>query len=94
MITDKPLRGAMPQVSAWIDDLRHAFGAEVIDAAIKASAQGAATFPASENGRTFGTPLPPAVHAWRLEGFSARHFCKGCAGECVGTPQPCKHSPG
>ena len=49
------LRETMPQVTAWIDELRAAFGAEGIDAAIRAGLQGQDTFYACENGLTVGT---------------------------------------
>lgn len=54
--TSKPMREAMPTVAAWIDDLRAAFGAETIDAAIRGGMNGMATFFAQENGKTIGTP--------------------------------------
>lgn len=54
----KPLRQAMPTVAAWIDDLRAAFGAEMIDAAIRAGLDGQPTFHAREGGREVGTPIP------------------------------------
>lgn len=54
----KPMRLAMPAVAAWIDQLRDAFGAESINAAIKAGIDGQPTFYASENGIEVGTPLP------------------------------------
>lgn len=53
----KPLRQAMPQVTAFIDNLRAAFGAEAIDAAIKAGIAGHQTFHAKENGHEIGTPI-------------------------------------
>ena len=47
----------MPTVAAWIDDLRAAFGAEVIDAAIRGAVRdGRATFFAAEAGHQLGTP--------------------------------------
>lgn len=54
----KPLRIAMPTISAFIDDYRAAFGAQTINAAIKAGMEGQPTFYASENGNTVGTPIP------------------------------------
>jgi hypothetical protein len=51
------LREAMPLVTAWIDDLRVAFGREVIDKAIKAGLRGEPRFWASENGITIGTKV-------------------------------------
>ena len=56
-MTTKPgnLRAEMPTVAGWIDDLRAAFGAETINAAIRAGLDGQPTFYASENGRAVGT---------------------------------------
>ena len=55
----KAARAAMPLVTAWIDDLRGAFGTDVIDGLIrKATVEGLPTFYASEAGRTVGVPLP------------------------------------
>lgn len=48
------LRAEMPLVSAFIDDMRAAFGAETVNAAIRAGLDGQPTFWASENGRTVG----------------------------------------
>lgn len=53
----KPLRQQMPTVAGWIDDLRAAFGAEIIDHAIRAGIDGQQTFHARENGREVGTPI-------------------------------------
>lgn len=49
------LRADMPTVAGWIDQLRAAFGAETINAAIRAGLDGQPTFCASENGRAVGT---------------------------------------
>ena len=49
------MREQMPQCSAWIDNLREAFGAELIDGQIKAGMKGEAVFFASENGIELGT---------------------------------------
>ena len=49
------LRADMPTVAGWIDDLRAAFGAEQINAAIRAGLDGQPTFYAEENGRAVGT---------------------------------------
>ena len=54
----KPLRQAMPTVAGWIDDLRAAFGADMIDAAVRAGIAGQKTFHAIENGHEVGTPIP------------------------------------
>lgn len=55
----KGARAAMPKVTSWIDDLRGAFGGDVIDGLIeKATTEGLPTFYASENGYKVGVPLP------------------------------------
>ena len=48
----KPLRQTMPTVSAFIDEMRQVFGADDINASIRAGIDGQPTFYASENGRT------------------------------------------
>ena len=59
MTQQKPARAAMPLVTAFVDDMRAAFGKDVIDAQIrKAIVEGLPTFFASEGGRTVGVPLP------------------------------------
>lgn len=55
----KNARTAMPLVTAWVNDLRGAFGTDLIDGLIaKATTEGLPTFYASENGYTVGVPLP------------------------------------
>lgn len=56
----KPLREAMPITAAFIDDLRDAFGADMINSAIRAGLDGQPTFWARENGREVGTRCPDA----------------------------------
>lgn len=51
----KPLRTAMPATAAFIDAIRDAFGADMINAAIRAGLDGQATFWARENGQEVGT---------------------------------------
>ena len=54
-------RAAMPKITAWIDDLRDAFGREAIDGQIRAATRdGLPTFHATEAGHTVGVPLPAA----------------------------------
>lgn len=48
----------MPNVAHWIDEMRAAFGPDVINAAIKAGMAGQPTFHATENGQHVGTVLP------------------------------------
>lgn len=49
-------RELMPTCAAWLDDLRSAFGAECINASIRAGMAGDATFYASEAGHELGNP--------------------------------------
>lgn len=51
----KPLRQTMPTISAFIDEMREAFGADDINASIKAGMAGQPTFYACEGGATVGT---------------------------------------
>lgn len=53
-MSKKPLREAMPTVAAWIDELREAFGADSINAAIRNGMAGGDHFYASENGHSIG----------------------------------------
>ncbi len=58
-MTKKPLRDSMPTVAAWIDELRDAFGADGINAAIRAGLRGADSFYAEEAGQQIGNPAMP-----------------------------------
>lgn len=55
MANPKNLRAAMPKTAAWIDALRAAFGADQIDASIRAGMKGGTAFHASENGHEIGS---------------------------------------
>lgn len=61
-MSKKPLREAMPTVAAWIDDLREAFGADTINAAIRNGINGGTHFHASENGHEIGCEAMPGRH--------------------------------
>lgn len=53
-------RAAMPTVTAWIEDLREAFGAEAINQALVRGMRGEPDqFHATENRRELGTPFRP-----------------------------------
>lgn len=61
-MTKKNLRESMPLVTAFIDECREAFGADVINQAIRAGLDGQQTFWARENGIEIGTK--PRHHAF------------------------------
>ena len=58
----KSLREEMPQVAAFVDAMRAAFGKGAIDAQIRRGMQGEPVFYAQENGREVGTM--PASFVW------------------------------
>jgi hypothetical protein len=49
------LRSEMPVVAAWVDEMRKAFGAEMVDQQIRRGMKGEQTFHATENGHEVGT---------------------------------------
>lgn len=72
----------MPEISAFVDALRDAFGADEINAIVRRGRAGEPVFFACENGMEFGTRLPPGS-AWSAATIGDRHFCGGCDGRCV-----------
>lgn len=89
MSSAKPLRELMPETAAWIDQLRDAFGADVIVPIVRAGMNGEPVFYARENGRTVGTPPQTNGMHWNSDGIVSRRFCVGCNGECVGSATRC-----
>lgn len=55
LVSRKSLREAMPTTAAFIDAMRDTFGADMINAAIRAGLDGQPTFWARENGHEVGT---------------------------------------
>lgn len=51
------MREQMPVVTAFVDQLREAFGREYIDNIIRAGIRGQPVFHATENGHAVGTPV-------------------------------------
>lgn len=51
----RSVRNDMPKVMAWIDGLREAFGADLINGQVRAGMQGIPGFHASEAGHEIGT---------------------------------------
>lgn len=62
------MREQMPQVAAIIDAFREAFGAEVVDAAIRRGMRGGQGFHATEKGYEVGTPVYRGVPLDRAPG--------------------------
>ena len=59
MEAPKPMRQTMPTVAAWVDELRAAFGAEVVNRSIRNGAAGGTWFWARENGSEIGQRPSP-----------------------------------
>jgi hypothetical protein len=55
------LRGAMPGIAAWLDELRTVFGRAEIDEQIRGGLRGECVFYAQENGHQLGKKGPPGV---------------------------------
>jgi hypothetical protein len=80
----------MPELSAFISNLKEAFGQNEIDEAIRRGKAGEPTFFGRENGRSVGTPSPPQTNVWRADdSLRDRRLCKGCDGSCIGTGERC-----
>jgi hypothetical protein len=88
-MSTKPLRTSMPQVAAFIDGLRAAFGADEVDAMMARGLAGEPVFHAEEAGHAVGTPAPAQWSSWHGQGLDDRHYCAGSSGECVGTERRC-----
>jgi hypothetical protein len=68
------LREQMPETAAFIDALRREFGAELVDAAIRAGIKGqAGCFYAEERGHQVGTPFKRGLVVEALPGRPAEH---------------------
>lgn len=65
-VASKPLRDSMPTVAAWVDELREAFGADSINAAIRNGVAGGAAFYATEGGQSIGSDALPGKRSLRL----------------------------
>jgi hypothetical protein len=79
----------MPEMAAFVAELRAAFG-DSVDDAVSRGKNGELTFYARENGRTVGTPPTDHHNVWKAsEDVRDRHYCDGCDGSCVGTAIRC-----
>ena len=55
------MREVMPEIAAWLDGLRGAFGRAAIDESIRLGLRGERIFHARENGHELGYPGPQGV---------------------------------
>lgn len=82
---------SMPEMTAFIMELRSAFGDEAIDDALRRGKSGEPAFYACENGNAVGTASPTSHNVWRVDAdIRDRHYCPGCDGGCVGRGVGCK----
>ena len=63
----------MPTVAAWVDELREAFGADGINAAIRNGVAGGAAFYATEGGHSIGSAAMPGRHVVSLADMVTSH---------------------
>lgn len=86
----KPVSHPMPEIAAFVADMKSAFGEHEIDEAIRRGRAGEPTFFACENGRSVGTASPVETDVWLVDGaVRDRHYCDGCDGSCVGGEVSC-----
>ncbi|QCP48287.1 hypothetical protein FAZ95_03245 [Trinickia violacea] len=86
----KPVGHPMPEIAAFVAELKAAFGDAVIDEAIRRGKAGEPTFYARENGRSVGTASTSEHNVWRVDKtLHDRHYCAGCDGACVGQDIQC-----
>jgi hypothetical protein len=70
----KPMRESMPEIAAWIDDLRAVFGTDAIERIIRASVRdGVPGFYGYENGLEVGVRPDVSDNVWRCEGLEDRY---------------------
>ncbi|AXF12691.1 hypothetical protein CUJ91_32385 (plasmid) [Paraburkholderia graminis] len=87
----EPVSHPMPEIAAFVAQLKSAFGEQEINEAIRRGKAGEATFYAAENGHTVGTASPLAANAWQVtEAIRDRHYCAGCHGRCLNQAVACK----
>ena len=89
----KQVAHPMPEMAAFVAELKAAFGDAVIDEAIRRAKAGEPTFYACENGRSIGTASPTMQNAWQVdETLHDRHYCAGCDGACIGQDIRCSQT--
>jgi len=79
----------MPEMAAFVAELRAVFG-DSIDDAVRRGRAGEPTFYAAENGRTVGTRPMEHCNKWVADdSVQNRHYCAGCDGSCIGSGTRC-----
>jgi hypothetical protein len=79
----------MPEIAAFVQSLREAFG-DAVDDAVAKGKRGEPGFYGRENGREVGVRPTGGGSSWRVDAsFADRHFCPGCAGDCIGSGARC-----
>ena len=87
----EPVSHPMPEIAAFVAQMKSAFGEQEINEAIRRGKTGEPTFYAAENGHTVGTASPLAANAWRVtEAIRDRHYCAGCHGGCLNQAVACQ----
>ncbi|MBB5399340.1 hypothetical protein [Paraburkholderia youngii] len=87
----KPAGHPMPEIAAFVAELKAAFGEPGINEAIRRGKAGEPSFHARENGRSVGTARPAEPNVWRVDrAVRDRHYCEGCDGSCVGSAKSCR----
>jgi hypothetical protein len=87
----KPAGHPMPEMAAFVADMKAAFGKREINEAIRRGKAGEPTFYVCENGRAVGTASPMTENAWQVtDDIRDRQCCSGCDGGCVGQAIGCK----
>jgi hypothetical protein len=86
-----PVGHLMPEIAAFVAEMKAAFGECDIEEAIRRGKAGEPTFYASENGHSVGTSTLAATNSWRVDRAARdRHYCEGCNGSCIGTAKSCR----
>jgi hypothetical protein len=68
----------MPEMAAFMEELRYAFGDESVDDAVRRGKAGEATLYACENGHAVGTASPANDNVWRVSSdIRDRQYCPG-----------------
>jgi hypothetical protein len=87
----RPVSHPMPEIAAFVAEMKAAFGEHDIDEAIRRGKAGEPTFYACENGHSVGTSAPAATNNWRVDrAVRDRYYCDGCDGSCIGAAKSCR----